>query len=81
MSPVVTKADDKDYVCKTSKLFCPSYTELKIHCKSTNSVDPDEVAHDEPYHRDIRCLQHQKLWLMALEGLIQEICKLVQQKF
>ena len=35
-----------------------------------NSVDPDEVAHKEPPHLDLPCLQIQSHSFLACEGLI-----------
>ena len=35
-----------------------------------NSVDPDEMAHYEPSHLDLHCLQRQLIWSAGLEGLI-----------
>ena len=34
-----------------------------------NSVDPDEVAHDEPSHQDLRCLQIQLFLSLVLKEL------------
>ena len=34
-----------------------------------NSVDPDETAHDEPSHLDLRCLQKYLSWSARLKGL------------
>ena len=42
------KADDKLYVCK----FARDFKDFR-----KNSVDLDEVAHDEPPHQDLPCLQ------------------------
>ena len=36
----------------------------------SNSVDPDETAHYEPSHLDLRCLQNAILSPMAVKGLI-----------
>ena len=37
-----------------------------------NSVDLDEVAHDEPPHQTLRCLQIQRL-----SSLVKELIKMV----
>ena len=40
---------------------------LRIHrLEGANSVDPDEVAHNEPPHLDLHYLQIQLLPLLAL---------------
>ena len=33
--------------------------------KFTNSVDPDEVAHNEPPHLDLHCLPS-SLWILSV---------------
>ena len=38
-------------------MFNPYSIILKIKDWRANSVDLDEVAHDEPPHQDLRCLQ------------------------
>ena len=38
----------------------------------TNSVDPDEVAHNEPPHQDLHCLLVQLFSSMALKVLIKK---------
>ena len=32
---------------------------MELKDKPTNCVDPDEVAHNEPLHLDLRCLPSQ----------------------
>ena len=53
------KADDKVFVCKISRkkkfIQAISYSEFKG--LRANSVDLDEVAHDEPPHQHLSCLQ------------------------
>ena len=50
-----------------SKESCHKYTEIKVFIHNpfspvdlnnthTNSVDPDEMAHNEPSHQDLHCL-------------------------
>ena len=34
-----------------------------------NCVDPDEMAHHEPYHLDLHCLQKYQFWSAGLKGL------------
>ena len=46
------KADDKFSSATFQKLL--SYEEFKFH--GANSVDSDEVAHDEPPHVSLCCL-------------------------
>ena len=36
----------------------------------TNSVDPDEVAHDEPPHQDLHCLQIQLFSSLVVKEVI-----------
>ena len=48
------------YVLKKTKqkfMFHPSYIILRIQNQRANIVDLDEVAHYEPPHQDLRCLQ------------------------
>ena len=53
------KADDKIFVCNFSK----NVTSKLCHIENSktreraNSVDLDEVAHNEPPHQDLCCLQ------------------------
>ena len=63
------KTDDKIYVCKISKkCFTPfqaiSYREFKD--QRANTVDLDEVAHHEPPHQDLGCLQIQLFFSLIL---------------
>ena len=44
--------------------------------KRVNSVDLDEVAHDEPPHQDLHCLQSQLFSSLALEVLNIQLCML-----
>ena len=44
-----------------------SYLEFKE--ERANSLDLDEVAHDEPPHQDLRCLQIQLFSTLVLKGL------------
>ena len=67
------KADDKIFVCKFSKKNVSSsyrdilYWEFKDY--RANSVDLDEVAHYEPPHQDLRCLQIQLFSSLVLKEL------------
>ena len=36
-----------------------------------NSVNPDETAHNEPYHQEIHCLLKNICWSAGLNGLIR----------
>ena len=38
-------------------MLSPSYIILRIQRLEDNSVDLDEVDHDEPPHQDLHCLQ------------------------
>ena len=50
----------KMFVCKfPKKMLSPSYNILRLHRIEGNSVNLDEVAHNEPPHQDLRCLQIQ----------------------
>ena len=40
------------------------YMEFKD--KPTNRVDPDEVAHNEPPHLDLRCLPSQTFYILKM---------------
>ena len=42
---------------------------IKNQNRMANSVDPDETAHYEPSHQDLRCLQKQMVWSAVLKGL------------
>ena len=44
---------------KFQKMFLTSYIILRTLGLGANSVDPDEVAHYEPPHLDLCCLQMQ----------------------
>ena len=45
------------------------YHNENFKTKRANSVDPDEVAHDEPPHLALHCLQTQLLSLLVLSVL------------
>ena len=49
------KADDKIFVCK----FSENVKSKLYYIENSNSVDLDEVAHYEPPHQDLHCLQIQ----------------------
>ena len=34
-----------------------------------NRIDPDEMAHNEPSHPDLHCLQNYPFWSADLKGL------------
>ena len=34
-----------------------------------NNVDPDEMAHYEPSHLDLHCLQQYPYWSLGMKGL------------
>ena len=55
------------------KMLNPSYIILRIQRLEGNSVDLDEVAHNEPPHQDLRCLQIQLFSSLVLK----EIMKLI----
>ena len=57
--------DDKIFVCKFSK----NVKSKLDHIERSNSVDLDEVAHDEPPHQDLRCLQIQLFSSLVLTKL------------
>ena len=52
-------------ICNPSYI---SYWEFKDH--RANSVDLDEVAHDEPPHQDLYCLQIQLFWSVLVKELM-----------
>ena len=41
------------------------------HKKMTNSVYPDETAHNEPSHQDLHCLHRHLLWSEGLNPLLK----------
>lgn len=43
------------------------YYIMDFETRAQNSEAPDEAAHDEPLHRDLRCLQIQLLSFLALQ--------------
>ena len=48
----------------------------KIKNRMANSEDPDEMAHNEPSHQDLHCLQRYLIWSVMLKGLcIKKISK------
>ena len=51
-------AEDKNFNCKFSKKFKSKL----YHMERANSVDLDEVAHYEPPHQDLCCLQIQLIF-------------------
>ena len=53
------KADDKIFVCEFSNIVKYKLCQIKNSKTRANSVDLDEVAHDEQAHQDLRCLQIQ----------------------
>ena len=55
------------------KLLCPSYMISKIHKQEGKSVYIDEVAHHEPPHQDLRCLQIHLFSSLVLKKLIDVI--------
>ena len=46
-------------------MLSPSYSILRIQRLEGNSVDLDEVAHYEPPHQDLRCLQTQLFFVSS----------------
>ena len=58
-----------------------SYLEFKD--KRANSVDPDEVAHDEPPQQELPCLQIQLFSSLVFKALTQDCtasqCCLIRQ--
>ena len=69
------KADDKIFVCKfkkkkKKKKNHPVNIIFRIQRLRTNCVDLDEVAHYEPPHQDLRCLQIQLFSSLVLKELI-----------
>ena len=65
----------KFFVCKFSKILSPCYTYWEFTDKRANSVDLDEVAHNEPSHQDLHCLQIQVLSSLVLKKLRQKYSK------
>ena len=51
------------------KMLSPSYILLRIQRLEGNSVDLDEVAHYEPPHKVLRCLQIQLFSLLVVKEL------------
>ena len=41
--------------------------------RMAQSVDPDEMAHDELYHLDLHCLHRYLFWSARMKGLIVSI--------
>ena len=52
------------------KKLSPRYIILRIQRLEGNSVDLDEVAHYEPPHQDLQCLQIQLFSSLVLKQLI-----------
>ena len=50
-------------------MVSPSYIILRIQRQRANSVDMDEVAHNEPPHQNLRCLQIQLFSSLVLKEL------------
>ena len=48
------------------KMLKPSYIILRIQGLEGNSLDLDEVAHFEPPHQELRCLQTQQFSSLIL---------------
>ena len=61
------------------KMFHPSYRYiiLRIQRLEGNSVDLDEVAHVEPPHQDLGCLQIQLFSSLVLKVLKETFLKMV----
>ena len=59
------KADDKIFVCKFSK----NVKSKLYHIENPNSIDLNEVAHYEPPHQDLGCLQIQLFLSLELKKL------------
>ena len=63
------KAEDKIYVCKFSKKVKSKLYHIEnFKDQRANSVDQDEVAHYEPPHRDLCCLQIQLFLSLVLNS-------------
>ena len=59
-SSTTKKQTTKIFVCKFSKKFKSKLYHIEnSKTRGANSVDLDEVAHYEPPHQDLRCLQIQ----------------------
>ena len=50
----------------------------KIQNRRTNSVDPDETAHNEPSHQDLRCFKIYLFESAGMKGLTLFITSLIQ---
>ena len=59
------KADNTILICKFSK----NVKSKLYHIENSKTKDLDEVAHDEPPHQDLRCLQIQLFPSPALQEL------------
>ena len=53
---------------------------VKIQNRITNSVDPDETAHDEPSHLDLHCFQKCLSRSTGLYGLNLQLNSAMQQR-
>ena len=62
-------ADYKIFVCKVSEMLRPSYIILRIQRLEGKQCSLDEVAHSEPPHQDLRCLQIQLFSSVVLKEL------------
>ena len=57
---LLPKADDLFFVCKFSeKMLSPNFIRLRIQRLEGKRCRSSEVAHYEPPHQDLRCLQIQ----------------------
>ena len=57
----------KKIVCKIQKnLQFKLYHVENLKTRKANTVDPDDLAHYEPYHLDLQCLKIQLLLCLAL---------------
>ena len=49
-------------------VFANKGVSQKIKNRMANSVDPDEMAHYEPSHLNLHCLQRCLVWFKGLKG-------------
>ena len=59
------KKKTKLWPARCQEMFRPSYITFRIESLMANSVDLDEVAHNEPPHLDLRSLQIQLFSFLA----------------
>ena len=67
------KKDNKIFVCRFSKKIKSKLNFIEnSKTRGGNSVDLDEVAHYEPPHQDLQCLQisYFRLWSLVLKKTI-----------